>query len=320
MRPGGVSAGMEQDRLEQTRAKEQHDSNAGKARRLQTAAQQRREAAEQSAARTNRLKRKKLPENDHDGRAKRQLAKLTNKDGWGFSQSAALRTRAAKLLAPDAAIRVDYEMGFWLEDSGKSARNYVAELPEGEIDLGDGRTLVHPTLTIRPDDRIALVGDNGLGKSTLVKKIVANANVPSEKLLVIPQEIGEEESQAIHADVKRLDRVPLGRVMTLISRLGSRPGRLLASTTPSPGEIRKILLARGVERGPHFIVMDEPTNHLDLPSIECLENALAETPCALLLVSHDERFLARLTVRRWQLTQSGNTVRLTMGSSIPDRT
>ena len=115
MRPGGVSAGMEQDRLEQTRAKEQHDSNAGKARRLQAAAQQRREAAEQSAARTNRLKRKKLPENDHDGRAKRQLAKLTNKDGWGFSQSAALRTRAAKLLAPDAAIRVDYEMGFWLE-------------------------------------------------------------------------------------------------------------------------------------------------------------------------------------------------------------
>ena len=320
MRPGGVSAGMEQDRLEQTRAKEQHDSNAGKARRLQAAAQQRREAAEQSAARTNRLKRKKLPENDHDGRAKRQLAKLTNKDGWGFSQSAALRTRAAKLLAPDAAIRVDYEMGFWLEDSGKSSRNYVAELPEGEIDLGDGRTLVHPALSIRPDDRIALVGDNGLGKSTLVKKIVANANVPSEKLLVIPQEIGEEESQAIHADVKRLDRVPLGRVMTLISRLGSRPGRLLASTTPSPGEIRKILLARGVERGPHFIVMDEPTNHLDLPSIECLENALAETPCALLLVSHDERFLARLTVRRWQLTQSGNTVRLTMGSSIPDRT
>ena len=39
-----------------------------------------------------------------------------------------------------------------------------------------------------------------------------------------------------------------------------------------------------------------------------------------LLVSHDERFLARLTIRRWQLTQSGTTVRLTMGSSIPDRT
>ena len=136
-----------------------------------------------------------------------------------------------------------------------------------------------------------------------------HANVPPERLLVVPQEIGEEESRAIHADVKRLDRGPLGRVMTLISRLGSRPGRLLASTTPSPGEIRKILLARGVERGPHLIVMDEPTNHLDLPSIECLENALAEAPCALLLVSHDERFLARLTTVRWTLVGDGDAVR-----------
>ena len=310
MRPGGVTQGMEQDRLEQAHARDEHDSNAGKARRLMAAAQQRREAAEQSAARTNRLKAKKLPANDHDGRARRQLAKLTNKDGWGFSQSAALKSRAAKLLAPDGAIRVDYEMGFWLDGAERSARNYVAELPAGEIDLGDGRKLLHPALAIRPDDRIAIVGANGLGKSTLVGRIVACANVPPEKLLVVPQEIDESESRAIHEAVKRLDREPLGRVMTLISRLGSRPGRLLASTTPSPGEIRKILLARGVGRGPHLIVMDEPTNHLDLPSIKCLEDALVEAPCALLLVSHDERFLARLATVRWTLEQEGSVVRL----------
>ena len=190
---------MEQDRLEQAHARDEHDSNAGKARRLMAAAQQRREAAEQSAARTNRLKAKKLPANDHDGRAKRQLAKLTNKDGWGFSQSSALRSRAAKLLAPDKSIRVDYEMGFWLEDAEKSARNYVAELPAGEIDLGDGRRLVHPELLIRPDDRIALVGANGIGKSTLVRKIVEHANVPPERLLVVPQEIGEEDSTAVRS-------------------------------------------------------------------------------------------------------------------------
>ncbi len=310
MRPGGVTEGMEQDRLEQAHARDEHDANAEKARRLKAAAQQRREAAEQSAARTNRLKAKKMPANDHDGRAKRQLAKLTNKDGWGFSQSAALKSRAAKLLAPDSSIRVDYEMGFWLEGAEKSSRNYVVELPAGEIDLGDGRRLVHPALAIRPDDRIAIVGANGIGKSTLVRKIVAGANVPPEKLLVVPQEIDEAESCAIHEEVKRLDREPLGRIMTLISRLGSRPGRLLASTTPSPGEIRKILLARGVEKGPHLIVMDEPTNHLDIPSIECLENALAEAPCALLLVSHDERFLARLAATRWSLSQEGAVVRL----------
>lgn len=304
MRPGGVTQGQEQDRREQAHARERHDANAGKARRLAAAAQQRREAAEQSAARTKRLKERKPPAHDSDGRFQRGIAKLRGKDGWGFSQSAALRTRAAKLAAPDASIRVDYELGFWLEGADVSRRNYVLDLPPGALDLGDGRRLVHPALQIRPDDRIALVGANGLGKSTLVRHLLPRALVPPDRLLVIPQEISEEDSRRIHADVKRLDDAPLGRLMTLVSRLGSRPARLLASSTPSPGEIRKILLAQGVARGPHLIVMDEPTNHLDLPSIECLETALSDTPCALLLVSHDARFLAKLARTRWELAPS----------------
>ena len=56
--------------------------------------------------------------------------------------------------------------------------------------------------------------------------------------------------------------------------------------------------------------MDEPTNHLDLPSIECLETALATVPCALLLVSHDEYFLKRLVRTRWRLVELGDTVEL----------
>ena len=55
------------------------------------------------------------------------------------------------------------------------------------------------------------------------------------------------------------------------------------------------------------MVMDEPTNHLDLPSIECLENALVDTPCAMLLVSHDERFLSKLVRTRWELRPTSPT-------------
>jgi len=78
----------------------------------------------------------------------------------------------------------------------------------------------------------------------------------------------------------------------------------LESVEPSPGEIRKILLATGIANVPHLVVMDEPTNHLDLPSIECLEQALADCPCGLLLVSHDQRFLDALTRIRWQISQA----------------
>mgnify|MGYP001247338116 FL=1 len=103
------------------------------------------------------------------------------------------------------------------------------------------------------------------------------------------------------SDVRALSREELGRVMTIVSRLGSRPPRLMETSEPSPGEMRKILLALGILRSPWLIVMDEPTNHLDLPAIECLEDALGDCPCGLLLVSHDEVFLRHLVGSLWNI-------------------
>jgi len=113
----------------------------------------------------------------------------------------------------------------------------------------------------------------------------------------VPQEIDIDTSEDIMAQARDLPNEKLGQMMTVVSRLGSRPHRLLESLEPNPGEIRKILLAKGIANVPHLIVMDEPTNHLDLPSIECLEQALIDCPCGLLLVSHDRRFLKTL-IRR----------------------
>jgi ATPase subunit of ABC transporter with duplicated ATPase domains len=64
---------------------------------------------------------------------------------------------------------------------------------------------------------------------------------------------------------------------------------------------------------PHLIVLDEPTNHMDLASVECLESALRETECALLLVSHDRRFLEALGTLEWSIAPAaagGATCRL----------
>lgn len=77
--------------------------------------------------------------------------------------------------------------------------------------------------------------------------------------------------------------------------------RLLETTLSNPGELRRILLALGIIRTQHLVIMDETTNHLDLPAIESLEEALSDCPCGLLLVSHDLPFLRRLTKVRWEI-------------------
>ena len=303
MRPGGVSAGSAEDRRERKEARDKDDALRHSAERLKRASQKRREEAEQQAKSHKAASSRKVPMHDHDGRAKRQLAKLTGKDSWAVNQSAALAKRAGKDQKARAGLGVkkEYEMGFWIEDAGCSARNCLVHFDPCEIPLGSGRVLHLPELRVGPTDRIALTGPNGAGKSTLVRRILEIANVPPERVISVPQEITAEESARILKETSAMPRAELGKVMTSFSRLGSRPARLLESEMPSPGEIRKLLLSLGVVRGPHLIVMDEPTNHLDLPSIECLEEALSECPCALVLVSHDQRFLDAVTTISWRI-------------------
>ena len=128
-------------------------------------------------------------------------------------------------------------------------------------------------------------------------------NLPINQVTYVPQEIDIHASRNVIERARDLPNEKLGQMMTVVSCLGSRPHRLLESVKPSPGEIRKVLLATGIANVPHLIVMDEPTNHLDLPSIECLEQALFDCPCGLLLVSHDRRFLETLTHQRWHISE-----------------
>jgi len=322
LRPGGVSAGQEQDRREQETARKQDANTKDAARRLATQAQNLKEQSQAIAAKQKNKKFKALGKDDHDARDKRNRAMNTNKNQVGAAtQHSALAQRARDLDATRANIyiRPEYEMGFWLDDSKTAFRGTVLTFPPGEIPLGDGKKLVHPELVISPTDRIALTGENGLGKSTILRAFLPKLKIDKERLIYIPQEITADEAKQILADVKSLQNDKKGVVMTSVRRLGSAPGRLLERALPSPGEIRKLLLALGVAKGPHLIAMDEPTNHMDLPSIECLEEALGECPCAMLLVSHDRRFLDKLTDKTWHLEMQtdGKTVRLIPGRRDP---
>jgi ATPase subunit of ABC transporter with duplicated ATPase domains len=123
--------------------------------------------------------------------------------------------------------------------------------------------------------------------------------------VVLPQEVAAPVAREVLQEARKQPHEQLGHIMNVVSRLNSRPARLLQSHEPSPGEVRKLLLAMGMSRSPHVIVMDEPTNHLDLPSIEALETALVACPCALLLVSHDHQFIDNVGAQRWAIEVDG---------------
>jgi len=188
-----------------------------------------------------------------------------------------------------------------------SARNALFRHPSGNLPLGQQRSLQLPALLLQPKDRIALIGPNGTGKSTLVRALISVLDLPPQRFVYIPQEIDAEASAQVLEEAKALRGDRLGSVMQWVSRLGSDVQQLLESSVPSPGEVRKLMLALRMADEPYLVVMDEPTNHMDLPSIECLEKALANCPASLLLVSHDLRFLKALTTSCWELIEGSDS-------------
>ncbi|MEW6754044.1 MAG: ATP-binding cassette domain-containing protein, partial [Candidatus Latescibacterota bacterium] len=256
----------------------------------------------QEAARSHRRRSKRGLGKDNDARFRRNRARMSGKDGVSGRLLRQLdgRLEQARERLAEARVAKEHELGIWLAGSC-SARALLWREPPGELPLGAGRRLRLPELELGPRDRVAVVGPNGSGKTTLVRHLVGRLDLPAQRVVYLPQEIDADQSRQVMAEVHRLGPRALGRAMTAVSRLGSRPERLLGSAQPSPGEVRKVLLALGIAREPHLVLMDEPTNHLDLPSIECLEEALAGCPCCLLLVSHDLRFLQWLTTTSWSL-------------------
>jgi ATPase subunit of ABC transporter with duplicated ATPase domains len=117
----------------------------------------------------------------------------------------------------------------------------------------------------------------------------------------MPQELDSSMTATIYSTLRELGRDDFSKVMNVVASLGSRPERVLDSTSCSPGEWRKLFFGLGVLRQVKLIVLDEPTNHLDLPSIRCLEAALAECAGALLLISHDRMFLEKTCSIHWHI-------------------
>ena len=162
--------------------------------------------------------------------------------------------------------------------------------------------LAGASLSVGRDDRICLVGRNGSGKSTLLKIIAGLVEADEGERFVQPgihveylaqdpsfDEFQKAEDFVLQGLMNNEDRQRAFQLMADLHIEGA------AEIAPmSGGERRRVALAKAMAANPEVLLLDEPTNHLDLPAIEWLEGALRQINSALILVSHDRRFLSNM--------------------------
>ncbi|USK44610.1 ABC-F family ATP-binding cassette domain-containing protein [Cytobacillus oceanisediminis] len=174
------------------------------------------------------------------------------------------------------------------------------------------------SLRLARGDSIALVGPNGIGKSTLLKTIIKKISSFSGEIQYGSNvTIGYyDQEQAELTSNKRVlnelwDEYPLKPEKEIRTILGnflfSGDDVLKTVSTLSGGEKARLALAKLMMQKANFLILDEPTNHLDLDSKEILENALINYPGTILFVSHDRYFINRITTKVVELSSIGAT-------------
>jgi ATP-binding cassette subfamily F protein uup len=193
-------------------------------------------------------------------------------------------------------------------------------LQDTRLMFGTTPLLNGATLSVSPGERLALIGRNGSGKSTLLKIAAGEAQADGGTRFVQPgatvRYLPQEPDLSSYANVMAYVESGLTagddpyRAQYLLEQLGltgeEKPANL------SGGEARRAALARALAPSPDILLLDEPTNHLDLPAIEWLEGEIASMRSALVLISHDRRFLEKLT-REMVWLDRGITRRLARG-------
>ena len=217
-------------------------------------------------------------------------------------------------------------------EAGKKAANmtFQSEKMSGNVVLTvenaaigyDGEILSQPiNLDLRKMNAVAIVGPNGIGKSTFIKSIVDQIPfIKGEKRFGANVEVGyyDQTQSKLTPSNTVLDELWNDFKLTPEVEIRNRLGAFLFSGDDvkksvgmlSGGEKARLLLAKLSMENNNFLILDEPTNHLDIDSKEVLENALIDFDGTLLFVSHDRYFINRVATHVLELSENGSTLYL----------
>ena len=205
--------------------------------------------------------------------------------------------------------------------SEKTSGNVVMTVENAAIGY-DGEILSEPiNLDLRKMNAVAIVGPNGIGKSTFIKSIVDQIPfIRGEKRFGANVEVGyyDQTQSKLTPSNTVLDELWNDFKLTPEVEIRNRLGAFLFSGDDvkksvgmlSGGEKARLLLAKLSMENNNFLILDEPTNHLDIDSKEVLENALIDFDGTLLFVSHDRYFINRVATHVLELSENGSTLYL----------
>ncbi|AET69070.1 ATPase component of ABC transporters with duplicated ATPase domain [Desulfosporosinus orientis DSM 765] len=250
-------------------------------------------------------------------RLAKKIAKLEeyvrrNKAGVNSKQARGRESQLQKL-KPIQVSKADRGMSISMGSGGRSG-NRVLALEDLAISFGTRTLFANVQLDLRRGDRVALLGKNGIGKTTLLKAILEQAPYQGRirlganvKIAYYSQEHEDlGTSGTVMDEIRNVSKLKDPEIRNLLARYGFRKEEVFKQISVlSGGEKSRLALCKLFLEQGNLLLLDEPTNHLDAETRGLLEEALQEYDGTVLAVSHDRYFLDKVVTKIAELTPEG---------------